>query len=113
MDDLPPTFATQAPSVFDASLPNVTLEDIQMLKDALPEMADNLMVPDLSGVLKFFESKLDGKLDKEDTMVANELAQEVQDMRLSTNTEQSLLKAGENESCVIAHSLPHLKDFER
>lgn len=112
MDDLPPTFATQAPSVFDSSLPNITAEDMQTLKTALPEMAERLSVPDLSAILKFFDSKLDSKFDKEENIgVIQKLVQEVQDLRFSANAEQSMLK--ENESCLIAPSLPHLKDLDR
>lgn len=107
MDDLPPTFATQAPSIFDSSLPNITPEDMQTLEEALPEMTESLTVPDLSAILKFFDSKLESKFDKEENMEAvDELVQEVQDLRLSTN-------AKENESCLIAPSLPHLKDLDR
>ncbi|GJQ84975.1 hypothetical protein Trydic_g575 [Trypoxylus dichotomus] len=112
MDDLPPTFATQAPSVFDSSLPNISTEDLETLKTALPEMTEKLDVPDLSAILTFFDSKQESKFEKEETIgVVEELVQEVQDLRLSANAEQSMTK--ENESCLIAPSLPYLKDLDR
>ncbi|KRT86076.1 hypothetical protein AMK59_2, partial [Oryctes borbonicus] len=112
MDDLPPTFATQAPSVFDSNLPVISSEDLETLRDALPEMVEKLAVPDLSAILAFFDSKQESKFDKEEAIeVVEELVQEVQDLRLSTNAEQSMTK--ENESCLIAPSLPYLKDLDR
>lgn len=111
MDDLPPTFATQSPSVFDSSLPNINKEDVECLKDILPEFSENLKQPDLSSILKFFDSKSE---DKEEADRVEELVQAVQDMGLSTNTEQSLSKTLEPETLsLIAHSLPHLKDLDK
>nr|CAI5837016.1 unnamed protein product [Callosobruchus analis] len=39
MDDLPPSFATQAPSMFDTALPKITQEDIDRLKKGNPDVA--------------------------------------------------------------------------
>lgn len=46
MDDLPPSFATRNPRLFDENLPPLALEDLEVLRNALPEMADLLRTPD-------------------------------------------------------------------
>lgn len=46
MDDLPPSFATRNPRLFDENLPPLAPKDLEVLRDALPEMADLLSTPD-------------------------------------------------------------------
>ncbi|CAH1965748.1 unnamed protein product [Acanthoscelides obtectus] len=53
MDDLPPSFATQPPSIFDSALPTITQEDIERLKKEVPDLADNLIIPDTSAITNF------------------------------------------------------------
>ncbi|KAI5699176.1 hypothetical protein M8J76_008973, partial [Diaphorina citri] len=38
LDEFPPTYATQAPESFDSSLPKLTFEDMEVLKQFLPEL---------------------------------------------------------------------------
>ncbi|XP_067123333.1 RB1-inducible coiled-coil protein 1 isoform X2 [Centruroides vittatus] len=45
MKDLPPPFAVQPPAVFDANLPNIEMEDIEKLRQLLPELANYLKIP--------------------------------------------------------------------
>ncbi|XP_012289128.1 RB1-inducible coiled-coil protein 1 isoform X1 [Orussus abietinus] len=69
LEDTPPPFATQAPSVFDADLPKLTVEDMNSLKEQIPDLALALSAPDLDGITRFFLSKSlteDGSEDKKD-----------------------------------------------
>lgn len=68
MSDIPPTFATEAPTMFDAHLPNVSTEDVEKLRKLLPEFIDNLTIPDMSHVANFFAGKSSGK-EKEDKVI--------------------------------------------
>nr|CAD7437975.1 unnamed protein product [Timema bartmani] len=54
MEDFPPPFATQAPSIFDSGLPKLSLEDIHLLKQELPELTFSLTLPDLESITQFF-----------------------------------------------------------
>ncbi|CAL1536548.1 unnamed protein product [Lymnaea stagnalis] len=44
-DDMPPSFATRPPQPFDLLLPDITLEDIVLLKNAVPELEESLSLP--------------------------------------------------------------------
>ena len=57
MDDMPPPFATEAPSIFDSSLPHLTKTDIQVLSNHLPEITSKIQLPDLGAVIEFFASR--------------------------------------------------------
>ena len=46
MEDLPPDFAVQPPEPFDASLPRITLQDLEKLRADFPTLAESLSVPD-------------------------------------------------------------------
>lgn len=65
LGDLPPSFATQAPSLFDTSLPKITEEDVERLKRVLPDLVDHLNVPDISAITNFFLIKSIVKKDDE------------------------------------------------
>ncbi|RZB40644.1 RB1-inducible coiled-coil protein 1, partial [Asbolus verrucosus] len=115
MEDFPTSFATQAPSIFDSSLPKLSEEDIERLKNELPELADNLSIPDTSAVTNFFMLK-DAKddIDKVDKAVEDKLIEVVTEAGLASNLDQNLLKAIENEPPqTTPHGLPHLKDLDR
>ncbi|XP_060080778.1 RB1-inducible coiled-coil protein 1-like [Ylistrum balloti] len=45
LDDVPVTVINKTPSDFDQNLPNITSDDITMLKEAVPELAEQLKVP--------------------------------------------------------------------
>lgn len=45
MNDLPPSFATRNPRLFDDNLPHLCPEDLEVVRNALPEMADVLCTP--------------------------------------------------------------------
>ncbi|XP_074655455.1 RB1-inducible coiled-coil protein 1-like [Tubulanus polymorphus] len=52
LSEKPPPFATDALREFDAALPDITAEDITTLRDAVPELHDQLKVPEL-GIAQF------------------------------------------------------------
>lgn len=72
--DMPPTYAIQAPSIFDSGLPNLTQNgmtnfcsfqnyltiqfyqfiDLDVLSTYLPEVTSKITLPDLSAVIQFF-----------------------------------------------------------
>lgn len=57
LEDTPPPFATQAPSVFDGGLPKLTVDDIELLRSQLPDLALTVSSPDLDSITQFFLSK--------------------------------------------------------
>ncbi|XP_078047194.1 autophagy-related 17 isoform X2 [Augochlora pura] len=57
LEDTPPPFATQAPSVFDSELPKLTVEDMESLRSQLPDLALTVSSPDLNSITQFFLSK--------------------------------------------------------
>ncbi|KAH9489904.1 hypothetical protein Btru_056440 [Bulinus truncatus] len=44
-DDVPPNFATEPPEPFDISLPDITIDDIVLLKNIIPELEESLSQP--------------------------------------------------------------------
>lgn len=74
IDDIPPKFATDAPSVFDCSLPNLSKDgkkietiknflsfllnqnftDLSELDNFLPELTKKIQLPNLDAVVEFF-----------------------------------------------------------
>ncbi|TRY75650.1 hypothetical protein TCAL_04589 [Tigriopus californicus] len=46
MDDIPPAYATERPRRFDDRLPNITLKDVEKLRNQFPDLAASLNVPD-------------------------------------------------------------------
>lgn len=114
MADLPPSFATQAPSIFDSSLPKITVDDIELLKKEIPDLTENLTVPDLSNINFFMVKSVKNELDKvDDRGVEEKLVQVVSDVGLSSNLDQNLLKPADSETCVTVPSLTHIKDIDR
>ncbi|XP_076634398.1 autophagy-related 17 isoform X3 [Colletes latitarsis] len=73
LEDTPPPFATQAPSVFDGGLPKLTTDDMESLKSQLPDLALTVSSPDLNSITQFFLSKslteasTDGNKEKDST----------------------------------------------
>ncbi|KAK0157667.1 hypothetical protein PV328_011378 [Microctonus aethiopoides] len=57
LEDTPPPFATEAPTVFDGGLPKLTAEDMESLKVQLPDLADSISTPDLNSITQFFLTK--------------------------------------------------------
>lgn len=80
IDDFPPRFATEAPSIFDSSLPNLSrngeyfiatlllyvfslpyfcfsILDLNELANYLPEITEKIQLPNLDAVIDFFSSR--------------------------------------------------------
>ncbi|KAK2584450.1 hypothetical protein KPH14_006829 [Odynerus spinipes] len=57
LEDTPPPFATEAPSVFDNGLPKLTANDMESLRSQLPGLAPSISTPDLNSITQFFLSK--------------------------------------------------------
>ncbi|CAG9768398.1 unnamed protein product [Ceutorhynchus assimilis] len=117
MGDVPPAFAIEAPSVFDAKLPNISEEDIEKLKKLVPDFAENLTVPDMNHIISFFMGKISATKGKEDKVddakgVEDKLIQAVSDVGLASYLDKNLLKAtGGSEPCLVsAPGLQHCKD---
>ncbi|XP_032666875.1 RB1-inducible coiled-coil protein 1 isoform X3 [Odontomachus brunneus] len=79
LEDTPPPFATQAPSVFDNGLPKLTADDMESLRSQLPDLAHSISTPDLNSITQFFLSKsliegsTDGNKDKDATSVSTDI----------------------------------------
>ncbi|KAF3420679.1 hypothetical protein E2986_02240 [Frieseomelitta varia] len=80
LEDTPPPFATQAPSVFDSGLPKLTAEDMESLRSQLPDLALTISSPDLNSITQFFLSKslteasTDGNKEKNSTSMHVDVA---------------------------------------
>ncbi|XP_020277770.1 RB1-inducible coiled-coil protein 1 isoform X2 [Pseudomyrmex gracilis] len=79
LEDTPPPFATQAPSVFDNGLPKLTADDMESLRAQLPDLALTISTPDLNSITQFFLSKsfsegsTDGNKEKDVTSVSTDI----------------------------------------
>lgn len=115
MEDLPPSFATQAPSIFDSKLPKITTDDVDRLKNELPDLTNSISIPDMSGITQFFFVKSQVKEDKVDERAVEEkLVQAVSDVGLASNLDKGLLKPVDSEPFLSAHAaIPHLKDLDK
>lgn len=61
LEDSPSSFATEEPKAFDQHLPPITPDDVTMLRNEVPELAQDLQVPlDVSFLMKdvFFERSM-------------------------------------------------------
>ncbi|XP_066138887.1 RB1-inducible coiled-coil protein 1 isoform X2 [Euwallacea fornicatus] len=115
MEDMPPPFAIEAPPMFDAKLPQISEEDLERLRQALPDFSEHLTVPDMSHVINFFmgtatKVKEGDKVDDANA-VEEKLIQAVSDVGLSSNLDKNLLQAtGSETSLASAPGFPILKD---
>ncbi|KAG5684501.1 hypothetical protein PVAND_013731 [Polypedilum vanderplanki] len=57
IDDFPPKFATEAPSIFDSNLPQLSKNDLNELSKHLPELTKKIQLPNLSAIIDFFTSR--------------------------------------------------------
>lgn len=115
MSDLPPSFATQAPSIFDSSLPKITVDDIEHLKNDIPELTGSLTVPDLSSINFFMTKSIKNESDKvDDRGIEEKLVQVVSDVGLSSNLDKNLLKPIESDTCLaVLPNIAHMKEIDR
>uniref|UniRef100_A0A182MAP5 RB1-inducible coiled-coil protein 1 n=1 Tax=Anopheles culicifacies TaxID=139723 RepID=A0A182MAP5_9DIPT len=57
MNDMPPPYAIQAPSVFDSSLPALDMQDLEELSRYLPELTEEIPLPNIASVIDFFQTR--------------------------------------------------------
>uniref|UniRef100_A0A182S9F3 Uncharacterized protein n=1 Tax=Anopheles maculatus TaxID=74869 RepID=A0A182S9F3_9DIPT len=57
MNDMPPSYAIQAPSVFDSSLPALDKQDLEELSRHLPELTEKIPLPNIASVIDFFQTR--------------------------------------------------------
>uniref|UniRef100_A0A1B0C9Y8 RB1-inducible coiled-coil protein 1 n=1 Tax=Lutzomyia longipalpis TaxID=7200 RepID=A0A1B0C9Y8_LUTLO len=105
IEDMPPSYATVAPSTFDASLPNLTRDDINELSALLPDFGLKIELPDLSAVIDFFSSRSGGKNEDKSTLVDGD--------RTNGSTISRNVAVGTSDLPKILDMHSHLKDYER
>lgn len=100
--DMPPAFATQAPEPFDTKLPKLSLEDIELLREKVPDLALSISIPDLSAITQFFLSKsVTATLKPTKDNVASieeRLVEVVTAVGLDSNLDPTLLQPADSQS---------------
>ncbi|GAB0094475.1 RB1-inducible coiled-coil protein 1 [Sergentomyia squamirostris] len=104
MDDMPPAYATEAPSMFDSSLPNLTKSDINELSVRLPDIGSKIELPDLTAVIEFFSSR-SGSKNREKSVTSDGDSAKIP---LSRS-----MAVGTSDLPKILDIHSHLKDYER
>lgn len=96
LEDMPPSFATQPPEPFDDSLPKLTVEDIETLKNQLPKLELLLSVPDTASITQFFFSRSSTNLRPEPpnptASIEDRIVEAVTAAGLSSNLDPALLQ---------------------
>lgn len=100
LDEFPPTFATQAPASFDSSLPRLTFEDMDLLKQFLPELDLSISLPEPTSFshLFFFRSVQDTLTLPQppaSASVEDRIVQVVAAAGLASNLDTTLLRAAD------------------
>ncbi|XP_021922149.1 RB1-inducible coiled-coil protein 1 isoform X2 [Zootermopsis nevadensis] len=109
MEDLPPSFATQAPVPFDLDLPQITIEDIDWLHAQLPELTFSVSGPDLETITQFFLIKsVTGTLkteDREETAALEDrLVRVVTNAGLASHLDPTLLQPADPDAPGLGQS---------
>nr|CAD7399452.1 unnamed protein product [Timema cristinae] len=109
MEDFPPPFATQAPSIFDSGLPKLSLEDIHLLKQELPELTFSLTLPDLESITQFFLIKsvagtLKSESKEETSTLEDHIAKVVTESGLVGNLGPTLLQQIDSEKSLLSQA---------
>ena len=66
MEDLPPAFATQHPDPFDNRLPEITLTDVEKLRQMFPDLAASLSIPEEDAFANLLAKSMNQALTVED-----------------------------------------------
>ncbi|XP_050530865.1 RB1-inducible coiled-coil protein 1 [Daktulosphaira vitifoliae] len=93
LEDMPPPYATQAPSIFDNNLPKLCLDDLDQLIKQLPQIAEITSVPNFNAITQFFLSKSileDGILAIEGNNDHKSVAMETSNVSLIANTNKTV-----------------------
>ncbi|KAL1458040.1 hypothetical protein WDU94_008215, partial [Cyamophila willieti] len=107
LDSFPPTYATQAPESFDSSLPKLTFEDMEVLKEYLPELDLSISLPEpvsfnhlfflrsVQDTLTLNQQSLTGGGQQHSGSVEDRIVQVVAAAGLSSNLDTTLLRAAD------------------
>lgn len=99
MADMPPTFANDHPELsFDTRLPQLGRSDIEFLSVQLPDLANQLQLPNMEPVLQFF-------VQRHEVMVPEQMAQE--------QPEQLELATEVGKQTVSTSTSLHVEQIER
>ncbi|KAL1124093.1 hypothetical protein AAG570_001863, partial [Ranatra chinensis] len=100
LEDSPPPFATQAPQLFDSNLPKLSVEDIESLRNKLPDLALSLSIPDLTSITQFFLNRsvtnLKAEANNPAASIEDRIVQAVTAAGLSSNLDPALLQPADN-----------------
>jgi RB1-inducible coiled-coil protein 1 len=66
MDDYPPAFANDCPEKFDNRLPDITLADVEHLRQKVPDLANSLSVPESNALSNLLARSFNQKLTQEE-----------------------------------------------
>ena len=66
MDDYPPPFANDCPEKFDNRLPEITLSDVEELRQKFPDLAKSLSVPECNALSNLLARSFNEKLTVEE-----------------------------------------------
>ena len=66
MDDFPPPFGTDCPAIFDQRLPDITLSNIEQLRQKFPDLAKSLSVPESNALSNLLARSFNEKLTQEE-----------------------------------------------
>ncbi|XP_044020497.1 RB1-inducible coiled-coil protein 1 isoform X2 [Aphidius gifuensis] len=92
LEDTPPSFATQAPNLFDNQLPKLTSQDMDSLKCQLPDFAESMNIPNLNSITQFFlsnslsNSNNNNNNDNNETTTNNDKKQQNENNNNATTT---------------------------
>lgn len=98
MEDMPPKYAAEPPSLFDSSLPVLTKADLQDLSSRVSDGVTKIEFPDLSAVIEFFQSRSGNA---------------VQQQQRSGGPGESRGRQGSGEPNKVLDVHAHLKDYEK
>ncbi|XP_017082176.2 RB1-inducible coiled-coil protein 1 isoform X2 [Drosophila eugracilis] len=107
MGDMPPAFANEHPLNFDTRLPPLSRSDMELLSSQLPELAEQLQLPDMKPVIDFFVfrsgKEADHDQESDPPLLAPRLA-ELQGQTAAsdceTDTETEFEKVSTTSKCV-------------
>ena len=66
MDDFPPPFGTDCPTKFDQCLPDITLFNVEQLRQKFPDLAKSLSVPESNALSNLLARSFNEKLTQEE-----------------------------------------------
>ena len=104
MEDYPPPFANDCPDKFDDRLPDITLLDVEQLRQKLPDLANSLSVPESNALSNLLARSFNQKLTQEEGEALNLLQNLPGKIKIQSNGIASVsimnrLSSVENPTC--------------